>query len=206
MNMFIKTPSYLHTMTLEDRIAYVAQLEAEIIETIKVHKTPTATSKAMGGRASRWQVIRVASRAGLWSKGKKELIREKRREGVDYSTSIYNKTSKQFKDEHAFQEHISILLVSMKYDFVSEAQLIKGIKAKADFASEIFVIEAKNNVNHNDLCTGLGQCMTYQHAFPGRKVCVVYPDDLQAGEFIEKVYAKQEVSLIPYRKLAQWLP
>jgi hypothetical protein len=142
--------------------------------------------------------------AGLWNPTKREARQIQRTKHVDYTKSLYNKYSKLHANETQFQKHIGLLIKELGIDFESEVQ-VPGFQGRADFVGADFVIEAKNTVCNEDICRGLGQCIVYRACFPGKRVALVYPEDLDHRPSFSRIFADNGISIMPVAHLAKWL-
>jgi len=175
-----------------------------ILEAFKKHKTPTATVKSLDGMFSREIIRRVATRAGLWDLTLRDKLVRQRAINRDPLRAKYYRSSKQFITEMDFQSHIADLLKQLGIEFQAEVQ-VPGFQSRADFVGNDFVIEAKNTVASDELCRGLGQALIYRHSFKGKRVAIVYPEDLEHNLKYNSVFADNGISIIPYNFLAKWL-
>jgi len=204
-NLLSTAASVIHMMSPEQRMEYIAKRDQLILDAFKIHKTPTATSKALDGKVTRWVVMRIAMRAGLWTPTAKEIALRERNAHVDRTKSIYNARTKLFENEEQFQGHLSRFLETQGLEFHAEVQITGG-QGRADFIGADFVIEAKASVAHDDICRGLGQCVTYRHCFPGKRIALVYPDDLEHSSIMGTIFANNGFSIMPFSHLTKWLP
>jgi hypothetical protein len=191
-------------LSRQDLAEYKRNRDAAIIEAFKSNPSPTETVKALGNLYSREVVRRVAVVAGLWNPTKREARQIQRTKHVDYTKSLYNKYSKLHANETQFQKHIGLLIKELGIDFESEVQ-VPGFQGRADFVGADFVIEAKNTVCNEDICRGLGQCIVYRACFPGKRVALVYPEDLDHRPSFSRIFADNGISIMPVAHLAKWL-
>lgn len=203
-NLFT-TATAINLLTHEQRMDYLAARDSRIIELFKIHKTPTKTARAFGNGITRWVVLRVASRAGLWNLDVKQKQICERQSKVKKNRRAYQKMSSLYITEEHFQSAISSFIQSKGLKHRAEVQ-IAGCQSRADFIGDDFVIEAKNTVASDELCRGLGQCLLYRQAHPEKRIAVVYPDDLEPKSIFLSVFATNGFSLIPFSKLEKWLP
>jgi hypothetical protein len=187
-----------------DLADYIKHRDSSIIEAFKVNPSPTETVRALGNIYSREVVRRVATRAGLWDATRREASQIKRTKNVDYTKSAYNKHSKSYPNETQFQKELGLMIAGLGIAFEAEVQ-VPGFQGRADFVGADFVIEAKNTVCNEDICRGLGQCIVYRDCFPGKRVALVYPDDLEHRASFSSVFANNGLSIMPVSHLAKWL-
>jgi hypothetical protein len=183
---------------------YIKQRDASIIEAFKSNPTPTATVKAMGNLYSREVVRRVATRAGLWNATVRESGRISRLKAIKRSNDFFNRTSRLYLAETDFQVFLADSLRELGVSFEAEVQ-VPGFQGRADFVGEDFVIEAKNTVCNDDICRGLGQCIVYRACFTGKRVALVYPDDIDHRHSFSSIFANNGISIMPVSHLAKWL-
>jgi hypothetical protein len=187
-----------------DLAEYKKHRDAAILEAFKANPTPTGAVNALSRTVSRDVVRRVAVKAGLWDATKREAAQIERSKHVDYTTSIYKRYSKLFANETQFQKELGLIIGGLGIAFEDEVQ-VPGFQGRADFVGADFVIEAKNTVGNDDICRGLGQCIVYRDCFPGKRVALVYPDDLHHRESFSSIFANNGLSIMPVSQLTKWL-
>jgi hypothetical protein len=187
-----------------DLADYIKHRDASIIETFKANPTLAKTVNALNNSVSVDVVRRVVTRAGLWDATKRETAQIERSKHVDYTRSAYNRTSKLYPNETQFQKELGLIIGGLGIAFEDEVQ-VPGFQGRADFVGADFVIEAKNTVGNDDICRGLGQCIVYRDCFPGKRVALVYPDDLHHRESFSSIFANNGLSIMPVSHLAKWL-
>ena len=194
----------MHLLTRESIKAATKARDQAILEAFKIHHSPTETKKALGGIYSREVIRRVATRAGLWNGSKRELRARMRALDLDDEKRLYKRSSRDFRTELDFQNHISEILNANHIPFMTEKQ-VPGFQSRADFVGLDFVIEAKNTVASDELCRGLGQAMIYRKGFPNKKIAIVYPSDLSPRINYAELFIENDITLIGHEELLEWL-
>ena len=192
-------------MSQEQYKELMLKREHEILEAFKVHKTPTATARHLNNGVSRFVVMRIAMRNGLWTKTKKEELLQLKHSNRDMSRAAYKRTSKIYRDEYQFQDKIAKIMTDASISFEPEKQICEGLNARCDFFSHDFIIEAKVTIGHDELCRGFGQCMIYRGLYPLKRVAIVHPDDIEPKRKATVHIINNGISVLSESELLRWL-
>lgn len=205
MNLFIKTASALNVMGRKQYKDLMDKREQEIIDAFKKYKTPTATARFLNDGTTRWVITRIVMRHGLWNNTEKEEVLQNKHAQRDMTKPLYYYTTKEYRDENQFQDKIENILKGASVDFEKEKIVSDGLKARCDFFGKDFIIEAKVTSAHDELCRGFGQCMIYKALYPGKRICILHPNDIEPNPKATVHIINNGIAVLSESQFLKWL-
>ena len=129
---------------------------------------------------------------------------EKARNRVSKKKYINRAYSRQFQLEIELQMAIKKLFRKNKIYYKAEVQ-IPGSQMRADFKGKNWVIETKVNTTSQSLLTGISQCLIYANKLKKQHKILVLPDDIEATEFFKIEYINNNIKIIRFSDLLNWV-
>jgi len=190
---------------LEIRQAQEAR-DAAIVEQFKQTNSIFKTRKALGFMCSREVVRRAITRAGLYSKCKREtelmLRAEKRKDSI---LRCHTQTcSRTHNIELDMQVELERNLTAFGINFKRE-MLVPGCQMRADFCGDNWAIETKVSGDSQSMMIAMAQCMVYRKHLNKPHVSVVIPDDVIPRDFYKRECESNGVSVLKLSNLIWWV-
>jgi hypothetical protein len=183
-----------------------SERDAAIVEQFKQTNSIIKTREALGFVYSREIVRRAITKAGLYSKCKRdaELIRraEQRKDSIlRCHTQVCSRTHNIELD---MQVELERNLAAFGVNFKRE-MLVPGCQMRADFCGDNWAIETKVNGDSQSMMLAMAQCMVYRKHLNKPHVSVVIPDDVIPRDFYKRECESNGVAVLKLSNLIWWI-
>lgn len=183
-----------------------AERNAAIVEKFKQTKSIVKTREALGFVYSRDIVRKAITKAGVYSKCKRE--NEAIRRAESRKDSIMRCHTQRYSMTHNIELDMQVELEATLTAFMVNFQrevLVPGCQMRADFCGDNWAAETKVNCDSQSMMIGLAQCMVYRKHLNKPHVCIVLPDDTTPRDFYKNECESNGVAVLKLSNLIWWI-
>jgi hypothetical protein len=181
------------------------QRDAGIVEQFKQTKSIMKTCRAFNSVYSREIVRRAITKAGLYSRCKRDAEAIKRAEKrINRRCYADRHKSKTHRVELKMQGEMEKNFMAFGINFKRE-MLVPGCQMRADFCGDNWAIETKVNCDSQSMMVGMAQCMVYRKHLNKQNVCLIIPDDIDPRDFYKSECEANGVAVVKLSNLIWWI-
>jgi hypothetical protein len=182
-----------------------SERDAAIVEQFKQTKSIMKTCRAFNSVYSRDIVRKAITKAGLYSKCKRDAEAIERAYKTTSKRCYADRSqSKTHRVELKMQNEIENNLMAFGINFKREL-LVPGCQMRADFCGDNWAIETKVKCDSQTIMVGMAQCMVYRKHLNKKNVCLIIPDDIEPRDFYKKECESNGVAVLKLSNLIWWI-
>jgi hypothetical protein len=182
-----------------------SERDAAIVEQFKQTKSIMKTCRAFNSVYSREIVRKAITKAGLYSKCKRDAEAIERAYKTTSKRCYADRSqSKTHRVELKMQNEIENNLMAFGINFKREL-LVPGCQMRADFCGDNWAIETKVKCDSQTIMVGMAQCMVYRKHLNKKNVCLIIPDDIEPRDFYKKECESNGVAVLKLSNLIWWI-